>query len=224
MTSLNEARQQFDSTSAAGAMVMPQIPQRILVGVMLAGVGTSTESAFSVDLVSRSPSPAHQTTSGRSLPLEERSGSAIAELRRLSGFTWDQLARLFNVSRRSLHFWASGKAMTPANEEHLQRLLAVVRKVDRGSGSANRAVLLVARDDGTIPFDLLAGGQYERVASLLHHIQGLPRLTPPRLSDEAKAARAPRSPEELASALQDRVHRETGAARAAKSVKVRSGR
>jgi DNA-binding transcriptional regulator YiaG len=224
MTSLARARQQFDATSAAGAMLMPQISQRMLVGVMLAGLGTSTESALSVDLVSRSPGPAHQTTSGMSLLLEESSGAAIAELRRLSGLTWDQLARLFKVSRRALHFWASGKAMTSTNEEHLQRLLAVVRKVDRGSGSANRAVLLVARGDGTIPFDLLAEGQYERVASLLHHVQGLLRLMPPRLSDEANAARAPRSPEELASALQDRVHRETGAARAAKSVKVRSGR
>jgi len=223
MTSLARARQQFDSTSAAGAMLMPQIPERVLVGVMLAGLGTSTESALSVDLVSHLPSLANQTTSGASLPLGERSGAAIGELRRLSGLTWDQLARLFKVSRRSLHFWASGKAMTPANEEHLQRLLAVVRKVDRGSASANRAVLLVARHDGIIPFDLLAEGQYERVAALLPHGQGPSRVVSPRLSNEAKAARAPRSPEELASALQDRVHRETGIARAAKSVKVRSG-
>ena len=223
MTNLSEARQRFDSTSAAGAMLVPQLPPRF-VGAMLAGFATSTVSVYLDESGLPAPARAHQTTAGISLLPEERSGSAIAELRRLSGLTWDQIARLFRVSRRSLHFWASGKAMTTSNEEHLHRLLAVIRKVDRGSGTANRAVLLVARDDGTILFDLLAEGQYERVASLLHHTPGLTRLMPPRLSDEAKAARAPLSPEELATAFQDRVHRETGVARAVKSVKVRSGR
>lgn len=224
MTNLVEPRQRFDSTSAAGAMFMPQIPESMPVGFVLVGLGTSTESVLPVEIVSRSQRPAYQTTSGLSLLQRERSGAAIAELRRLSGFTWEQLARLFKVSRRSLHFWASGKAMTPMNEEHLQRLLAAVRKVDRGSASANRAVLLVARNDGTLPFDLLAEGQYERVVSLLHSGEAFARPRPPQLSGEAKAARAPRRPEELVDALQDRVHRERGIARAANSVKVRSGR
>jgi len=222
MTGLVETSEQLDSTSAVGAMFMP-LPQRTPVGFILAGVGTSTESAFPVEIASRSPWAVYQTTSGLFLQLGERSGTAIAKLHRISGFTWEQLARLFKVSRRSLHFWASGKAMTPANEEHLQRLLAVVRKIDRGSGSANRAVLLVARDDGTIPFDLLTERQYERVVWLLHTGETFARPVPPQLSAEAKAARAPRRPEELVDALQDRVHRETGIARAAKSVKVRSG-
>jgi DNA-binding transcriptional regulator YiaG len=223
MMSLAEAHQRFESTSAAGAMLMSQIPERILVGVMLAGLGTSTEAALPVDRVARSPRVADQTTSGLSISLGERSGAGISELRRLSGLTWDQLARLFKVSRRSLHFWASGKAMMPTNEEHLQRVVAVLRKVDCGSGSANRAMLLLPRDDGTIPFDLLAEGQYGQVVSLLRHGEGFPRVMPPQLSDEEKAARAPRPPEELVGALQDRVHRETRVARAAKSIKVRSG-
>lgn len=224
MTSLVETHERFDSTSAAGAMFMAQLPERIPVGFILSDLGTSTVSTFPVEIVSRSPWPAYQTTSGLFPLLGKRSGGAIAEFHRLSGFTWEQLARLFNVNRRSLHFWASGKAMAPRNEEHLQRLLAVVRKIDRGSASANRAALLVARDDGTIPFDLLAEGHYERVVSLLHNGEAVARLVPPRLSAQAKAARAPRRPEELVDALQDPVHRETGIARAARSVKVRSGR
>ena len=222
MMSLAEVRERFDSTSAAGAMLMSQIPQHILIGIMLAGLGTSTEAALPIDLMSRSPRIA-QTTAGLSVPLGECPGASIAELRRLSGLTWDQLARLFRVSRRSLHFWASGKAMTPANEEHLQRLVAVLRKLDRGSGSTNRAMLLTPRDDGTIPFDLLAEGRYEQVISVMGHGQSFPRVMPPQLSDEAKAARAPRPPEELVGALQDQIHCEKRVARAAKSVKVRSG-
>ena len=130
---LVETPRPFESTSAAGAMPTRDRRQPFLVGVMLAGLGTSSEPALLANLVSRSPLLTQQTTSGVSLTAVEQSAAAIAELRRLCGFTWDQLARLFNVSRRSLHFWASGKAMSPANEEHLQRVLSVLRRIDRGS-------------------------------------------------------------------------------------------
>lgn len=222
MTSL-ETRSSSDSTSAAGAMMMRQVREPKLVGLMLVELGTSTAHALPAEIVWRSSRPVQQTTAGASVVLIDRAGAAIAELRRLSGFTWEQFARLFNVSRRSLHFWASGKAMTPANEEHLQRLLQVVRKIGRGSASANRAELLAVRDDGIILFDLLANRQYDRVLALLGSGEAK-RVAAPKLSDEAMAVRAPRPPEELVDALQDRVHRETGIARAAKSVRVRGGR
>jgi DNA-binding transcriptional regulator YiaG len=222
MTSL-QTRPSFDSTSAAGAMLTRQVRGPMLVGGMLVGLGTSSVHALPTEIVARSSRPVQQTTAGASVILAARAGTAIAELRRLSGFTWEQFARLFNVSRRSLHFWASGKAMTPAHEEHLGRLLLVVRKIDRGSASANRAELLAVRDDGSILFDLLANRKYDRVFSLLGPGDAK-RVVAPKLSDEAMAARAPRPPEELVDALQDRVHRETGIARAAKSVRVRGGR
>jgi DNA-binding transcriptional regulator YiaG len=208
----------FDSTSAAGAMLMRQVRRPVLVGFMLAGLGTSSAHAPPAEMVMQ-PRPVEQTTAGASIVLTKRAGPAIAELRRVSGFTWDQLARLFNVSRRSLHFWASGKAMTSSNEEHLQRLLAVVRKVDRGSAGANRTALLAVRDDGTIPFDLLAAEQYERVVALLGPGETR-RVQAPKLSAEAMPDRAPRPPEDLVGALQDRVHPASGRLLGAKAVRV----
>jgi DNA-binding transcriptional regulator YiaG len=222
MTNL-KARPMFNSTSAAGAMLMGQVREPVLVGCMLAGLGTSTAYAVPPDTVLRSQRSVEQTTSGAAVLVAEPAGAAIGELRRLSGFTWDQLARIFHVSRRSLHFWASGKAMAPSNEEHLQRLLSVVRRIDRGSASANRAALLGICEDGSLLFDLLAAGDYERVLSLLGPGEAH-RVSPPKLSEEARAARAPHPPEELVGALQDRIHRDGGTVRAAKSVKVRSDR
>ena len=217
-----EVRPAFNATSAAGAMLMRQVRGPIFVGVMLAGLGTSTVHALPADVVLRPQRTTDQTTAGASVHVAALSGAAIGELRRLSGLTWDQLARLFNVSRRSLHFWASGKSMAPSNEEHLQRILAVVRKFDQGSARANRAMLLGVREDGSLPFDLLAAGDYERVLSLLG--PGAPRrASPPKLAKEARTVRAPHSPEQLVGALQDRIHRDGGTARAAKSVRVRSG-
>lgn len=213
----------FDATSAAGAMLLRQVGGPVLLGLMLTGVQTSTTYALPIGMALHPQRATDQTTAGTPVTVAASSGAAIGELRRLSGLSWDQLARLFNVSRRSLHFWASGKSMTPSNEEHLQRLLAVVRKADRGSASANRAVLLGVREDGNLPFDLLSAGDYERVLALLGLGEGR-RVSLPKSSEETRTARTPQSPEELVGALQGRIHRDVGAARAAKSVRVRGGR
>ncbi|MBI2215904.1 MAG: XRE family transcriptional regulator [Candidatus Rokubacteria bacterium] len=219
-----EACSPFESTSAGGALlVVRHVREPVLVGVMLAGLGTSAAHALPVHMAPPSLWPMRQTTAGASVGRVARASAAIGELRRLTGFTWEQIARLFTVSRRSLHFWASGKAMTAENKEHLQRLLLVLRSIDRGSASANRAELLAARDDGTILFDLLGNREYDRVLSLLGG-GAAKRVNAPRLSEAAMAARAPRPPEELVDALQDRVHRETGITRPARSVRVRGGR
>jgi len=148
------------------------------------------------------------------------SGAALMELRRFTGLTWDQLALFFAVSRRSLHFWASGKPLSAANEERLRRTLATIHKIDRGSASENCALLLQDRE-GETPFDLLAAGRYEEVVRLVGEGCGRRTLKLPPLSPEAQAARAPRPPEELVGALHDPVHREVGKARAARAVKVK---
>ncbi len=218
--SFADARLSFESTSAAGAM--RQLGGPVLVGVMLADLGTSTERLLPVALpVTSSVRSVQQTTSGVPVVLVERAEAAIAELRRISGLKWEQLARLFDVSRRSLHFWASGKVMTPANEEHLQRLLGVLRKIDRGCASVNRAALLDVGADGVIPFDLLAERNYDSVVAIIGHRQGPERVVSPPLLEAAKLARAPRSPADLVGAQHGSVHRETGVSRPAKSVRTR---
>lgn len=147
-----------------------------------------------------------------------QAGGAIAELHRVTGLTWEQLARLFGVSRRSLHFWASGKPMAPANEEHLQRLRAVIGKIDRGSARENRAALLAPGEDGSLPFDLLAAGHYERAFAQLG--LGQRRAQAPRVSSAELAARAPRPPDERVDALQDPIHPVSGRLLAMKIVRV----
>ncbi len=145
------------------------------------------------------------TTSGRAgatepAPDEQGSAAAILELRRLTGLTWDRLARLFGVARRSVHFWASGKPLNAENEEQLYRTLSVIRTIDRGSAGENRALLL-REQGGRRPLDLLAARQYDEVANLLGAGRGCKRRVLPPLSPEARAARAPRPPQELTDAL-----------------------
>jgi DNA-binding transcriptional regulator YiaG len=210
---------QRESTSAAGAMRSAgTIGVRPLFAVTLRPVGTSVTSALPVEPMVE---PTEQTTSGATIVSEDRAGAVIAELRRTSGLTWDQLARLCGVSRRSLHFWASGSTMTSANEEKLQRVLAEIRQADRGSAAANRAMLLSADTGGALPFDLLATGQYERARDAMGPGRGPARIVLPSLSQAEKDARAPMRPEDLVGALQDRIHRDNKVIRAARSAKAK---
>jgi len=87
MSSL-ETRPAFESTSAAGAMLMRQVREPVLVGCMLAGLGTSTAYALPRDTELWSRRPVEQTTAGAAVAVAEPAGAAIGELRRLSGFTW----------------------------------------------------------------------------------------------------------------------------------------
>jgi len=113
----------------------------------------------------------------------------VAELRRRSGFTWQQIAQVMGVERRTLHFWEAGHGMRPVHEERLQRVLQVIRKADRGSSGATREFLLDA-SRGPMLKDLLAE---DRLDLALARVAGLtvprrePRPAP--LSSEVRAAR-----------------------------------
>jgi DNA-binding transcriptional regulator YiaG len=144
---------------------------------------------------------------------------AVSELRRISGLTWEQLAQLFAVSRRSVHFWASGKPLNAENETRLLQVLDIVRTADRGDARSSRSALLDVHD-GASAFDLLVGGRFEEArARLGHGAGGSRRPVLGEISAEAKAARAPLRPEELVEAQHDRVHRDPGHARAARTVR-----
>ena len=192
----------------------------IRIGGVLTPPGTSTEiqSLLARDLVAEG-----QTNSGLVVGnIGTKPSSAIAELRRRSGLTWDQLAHLFGVTRRSVHFWASGQALNPVNEERLNRILAVIQYIDRGSAQATRSALMIALNDGVIPLDLLKMGKFGKVKELLGAgpQRSIPSRTP--LSVAARALRKPLPPEERVGALHDTIHREVGNYRAAKTGKVKN--
>ena len=148
----------------------------------------------------------------------EATRKAISELRRVSGLTWEQLGQLLGVSRRSVHFWASGKPLNASNEKRLMQVLDVVRAADRGSARSMRAALMEA-SQGTTPFDMLAAQRFEDARLVLG--QGHARFVPALagLSEKARAARRPLPPEELYDAKSERVHREPGRGRAARTVR-----
>lgn len=69
------------------------------------------------------------------------SESLVVELKRITGFTWDQLAKALGVSRRTIHLWAAGGNMTAANQETTSRLISETRAIE-GSDEGDRRLKL----------------------------------------------------------------------------------
>lgn len=84
----------------------------------------------------------------------------IAELRALTGLTTDQVSRLFGVSRRSVHNWISGNAMSPLHEELAAKILAIVQVVP-GSTPAERRAAMLDSSRGTSLFHQLVAARGE---------------------------------------------------------------
>lgn len=150
--------------------------------------------------------------------LTETTRRAVWQLRRISGLTWEQMSRVFGVSRRSLHSWASGNPLNAANEERLMKTLDVVRQADRGSARANRAALLEVRE-GTDAIQLLASARYSEALSHLGLGGGRSSAASVDLSPEALESRAMPNPIELFDAEVDMVHRDPKQSRAARTVR-----
>lgn len=224
MTSEDSSESTSTSTSARG--VLREQVRWIVVGGALALPSTSSDepnAQWQDHYIHESRTTAGPSAWNREQATGEEehasnTGSALAELRRISGLTWDQLARLFDVSRRSVHFWASGKPPNAANEERLHRVLDIIRHVDRGTASENRAALLGAVD-GVVPLTLLALQRFDEARELLGPSGARRRLQRGDLSAAAKDARRPPPPAMLVDARDDGVYRDVGRGRAAKTAR-----
>ena len=164
---------------------------------------------------SMAPETGAETTSEDSSEITPR---AISELRRIAGLTWEELGRLFGVSRRSVHFWASGRPLKAVNEQRVRGVLDVVREADRGDARSNRTVLFEIAEGGT-PFDLLALQRFDEARALLGPGPGRRHVKLGELDDAAKAERKPLPPAELIDALNDGVHHDVGQGRPARTVR-----
>ncbi|MCB9762406.1 MAG: helix-turn-helix transcriptional regulator [Alphaproteobacteria bacterium] len=196
----------------------------VLVAGALSLFGTS--STGSTRLVDGAVVTSRDATSGGSasfaepdvaLEAEQRefTRAAVSELRRLSGLTWGQVARLFGVSRRSVHFWVSGKPMSSEHEEHLHRLLGVVRRAARGAAATRTALL--SEVNGEPVLEMLSAHRYADAADALGEGTDSVARTRTPLSPAASAGRRPLPPEVLAASHDDWEHPVEGRARPART-------
>ena len=155
----------FEGTSALGSLrrSAPPVCSLIISGA-LAAPGTVAGLPLEVpncDEGTRTGvTVVHSQSEQIHVRYSEATRQAVMELRRVSGLTWDHLASIFDVSRRSVHNWANGKAMTQANEEKLHEILSVARRIDTGSATSNRSAFLSRDSSGRSPLEMLADSAF----------------------------------------------------------------
>ncbi len=196
----------LDATFASGTSALllyrprPQ-PQGVVIG--LEGLSESTTSS-DFDMYWPVNRTAPNLPGHCSVAEVESIAAAVMEVRRRSGLTWEELSEVFDVSRRSVHNWASGKVVSTEHERVIRRVLAAIRRIDRGTQVSTRATLLeVDAQTGRSMLDQLKAKQFGAVM-----VRGTAsyrreqRSTP--VSQEAWNARRPPAPRFLLQAERDR--------------------
>ena len=162
------------------------------------GTAAGPQPVLRADMTSAGP------ITGTYVPAGQTTAEAILELRRRSGLTWELLSELFNVSRRTVHHWANGKAPTAQREREIRETLDAVRHLDEGESRATRDRLLTVAN-GLSLFDLLAERRY---ADVLRQTAGTASTTAGRrhtaLSEDEWERRRPPPPALLLDAIADR--------------------
>ncbi len=136
-----------------------------------------------------------------------RARDAIFELRRLTGFTWDDLANLLSVTRRSLHLWANGGPINTPNEKRVRDFLVAMRKLDRGTARENRSLLIAPQPEGGVISDLLRSQRFDEALALVGRGRGRPVST----DTSANRRRATKlSVADMLGSSADRIHSDKG--------------
>lgn len=192
-------------TPADGCSMYRSSPDPTFVGVVTATtlLAPATASTYEALRLIR-----HTTTAGPAGEIEhvstETTATAIMEIRRRSGLTWEELGDLFDVSRRSVHHWANGKPVSARHDQTIQRMLAAIRYLDQGGQVGTRSLLLaVDQAMGTSAFDLLKSGSFKEAMGRVKGVRAR-RFQRTALSDAAQNARRPQELTLLLEAKQNR--------------------
>jgi hypothetical protein len=95
-------------------------------GTLLAGA-SGTTFASSLDVYRLTGSPSSSLVAVRDQDDVVSLADLMAEIKRRSGLTWEELGGIFSVSRKTVHNWASGAAIKEVHLEKVRQLLDRVR-------------------------------------------------------------------------------------------------
>ncbi|UVI36696.1 helix-turn-helix domain-containing protein [Brevibacterium spongiae] len=76
----------------------------------------------------------------------ESTADLVKQIKTRGAYTWDQVAKLFGVSRRTVHLWASGGRISAANEEALGRVMRQIETIEEAGGLGARLRFLALLD------------------------------------------------------------------------------
>lgn len=107
----------------------------------------------------------------------EKATENVFEIRRLTGFTRQQLAEILNVDRRTIHNWMQRGTIKRTDREHIAETLAVLRFADRGLSEENaKAMTERSQEFGMTPLEAIKEHQYSVARQCLSPGPGRPQL------------------------------------------------
>lgn len=190
--------------------------------VVASMLGTPTTGYANLTLVSierTSASPNNAVFQSNSLDSTPSTARSILAIRQLANLTWDETAKVFGVSRRSVHLWANGRHPSGDQERKLNRVLGILSVHQNLDPSMLREKLMASARPGTLFFDLLCNdefGAFQDLFSAEYETRQYPLPSQPFET----ARYSPPPPILLLDALQDRPGT-AGKALAKKSVRLK---
>ena len=139
---------------------------------------------------------------GSGLKLSNDKTSTIRDLRNISGLTWELLAKLLGVSRRTLHSWDNGHPMAVKNEDKLGRIMKAIKSLGKENVAKNRRLLL-STTNGQIPFDLLKEERFDEFDEIKDDLISINSTKKPTLSHSEVMERLPLPPQDIVEAKFD---------------------
>ena len=112
-----------------------------LSGVTMSGSWAEVSTRIASELPTSSHLPPIKSIGSDTHPAPA-SATRVRRVKEDSGLTWDQFRRLFGVSQRSVHLWASGGRMSTRNEERLAYIEQVVSALGFATPEQRRERLL----------------------------------------------------------------------------------
>lgn len=70
----------------------------------------------------------------------------VKQIKSRGSYTWDQVAKLLGVSRRTVHLWSSGGRISAANEEALGQVMKQIDAIEETDGNGTRLQFLELLD------------------------------------------------------------------------------
>lgn len=159
MTEIHGTGYENGATTAWGAMTRHTGKAILVLGALAATDMTTNREAVAAQ---HGPLWTNAGESGGAVTAAQgpATSSALMEIRRLAGLTWQEMGDLFGVSRRSVHHWVSGKALSARHERRVRVALGALRRLDTGSAQTNRNRLFTVSDErGDSLFERLQAGE-----------------------------------------------------------------
>lgn len=195
--------QAFRTSGTGTNGIVKIISSSLVVASMLGASATSNAYPTQVTIERTSAAPNNVGNLPDSSENISSTARGVMAIRQIANLTWDETAKVFGVTCRTVHLWANGRHPSGDQERKLNRVLSILRSYQNIGPLMLREKLMSSAKPGILFFDLLSNNELNTFQELFLAENEPRQYPPPSLSPEGTNYSA-QSPILLLDALQDR--------------------